>query len=88
MSSATEVLTRKPKNIAIATNPAHELKILEADIPEPGSDDCLLHVKATGICGSDVCDIGHHLSYLTNANAMRAGTFLETWQHWRISRDQ
>lgn len=54
-STATEVLSRKPKNIAIATNPAHELKILEAEVPEPGPDECLLHVRATGICGSDVC---------------------------------
>lgn len=54
MSSATEILTRKPKNIAIATSPAHELKIIESDVPEPGPDECLLHVKATGICGSDV----------------------------------
>ena len=54
MASCTEVLTRKPKNIAIATNPAHELKLLESEIPEPGPDDCLVHVRATGICGSDV----------------------------------
>ena len=54
MASCTEVLTRKPKNIAVATNPAHELNVLESDVPEPGSDDCLVHVRATGICGSDV----------------------------------
>lgn len=54
MSSATEILTRKPENIAISTNPAHELNVKEADIPEPGPNDCLVHVRATGICGSDV----------------------------------
>ncbi|KAH9845586.1 GroES-like protein [Teratosphaeria destructans] len=52
--SATEVLTRKPRNIAIHTNPKHELNLVEGDIPEPGPDDCLVHVRATGICGSDV----------------------------------
>lgn len=54
MSSCTEILTLKPKNTAVATNPAHELKIVESDIPKPGPDDCLIHVRATGICGSDV----------------------------------
>lgn len=54
MASCTEVLTRKPKNVAVATNPAHELNILEADVPEPGPEECLVHVRATGICGSDV----------------------------------
>ena len=54
MSSCTEVLTRKPRNIAVATSPAHDLKILESDIPNPGPNDCLVHVRSTGICGSDV----------------------------------
>lgn len=55
MSSVTEVLTRKPKNVAISTDPSHNLNITESDdIPEPGPDDCLIHVRATGICGSDV----------------------------------
>ena len=54
MASYTEVLTKKPRNIAVATNPAHELNILESEIPEPGPNDCLIHVRATGICGSDV----------------------------------
>ena len=54
MSSATEILTRKPTNIAIETNPSHEINVVETPIPEPGPSDCLVHVKATGICGSDV----------------------------------
>ncbi len=54
MTSCTEILTRKPTNIAVATNPAHEINVLESEIPEPGPDDCLVHVRATGICGSDV----------------------------------
>jgi L-iditol 2-dehydrogenase len=52
--SATEILTRKPQNIAIKTNPKHELNIVDVETPEPGPDDCLVHVRATGICGSDV----------------------------------
>lgn len=54
MSAITEVLTRKPKNIAIETNPSHELNVVHTDLPEPGPDDCLVHIRATGICGSDV----------------------------------
>lgn len=54
MSSAAQVLTLKPQNIAIETNPKHELNTVEVDTPEPGPNDCLVHVRATGICGSDV----------------------------------
>lgn len=54
MSSSTDVLTRKPQNIAISTNPLHELNVVETDMPEPGPMECLIHVRATGICGSDV----------------------------------
>ena len=52
--TAATVLERKPQNIAIHTNPEHSLHIVRPEIPEPGPHDCLIHVKATGICGSDV----------------------------------
>jgi L-iditol 2-dehydrogenase len=54
MASVTEVLTRKPKNISVSTNPEHEINILEYEVPELQPDECLVHVRATGICGSDV----------------------------------
>ena len=54
MASAADSLSRKPQNLAVKTNPAHELKIVEVETPTPGPDDCLVHVRATGICGSDV----------------------------------
>lgn len=54
MASCTEVLTRKPKNTAVATNSDHELIVYDTDIPEAGTEECLVHVRATGICGSDV----------------------------------
>ena len=55
MSSAiTEVLERKPCNIAVNRNPQHDLHLVEFDIPEPGPKECLVQVPATGICGSDV----------------------------------
>ena len=50
----TSVLERKPVNIAVSTNPQNELYLVHSDVPEPGPDDCLVHVRATGICGSDV----------------------------------
>merc|ERR1711939_628240 len=54
MSSSTQVLTRKPQNVAVETNPAHELNLVDAETPEPGPSECLVHVRATGICGRDV----------------------------------
>ncbi|KXT13732.1 hypothetical protein AC579_10069 [Pseudocercospora musae] len=55
MSSVTEVLTRKPTNISITTNPSHALNInTSEEIPTPRPNECLVHVRATGICGSDV----------------------------------
>lgn len=54
-SVATEdVLQRKPRNIAVNTNPEHGLHLVQSDVPEPGRNECLVHVRATGICGSDV----------------------------------
>nr|POF11523.1 l-arabinitol 4-dehydrogenase [Quercus suber] len=54
MFFAAEVLTRKPQNIAIQTNPAHDLNIVDTAIPDLETNECLIHVRATGICGSDV----------------------------------
>lgn len=50
----TAVLTRKPVNISIRTNPKHELYIHESPLPTPGPGQCLVHVRSTGICGSDI----------------------------------
>jgi L-iditol 2-dehydrogenase len=54
MLSITEVLERKPQNIAVNTNPEHSLNLVTSNVPEPGPTECLVHVRATGICGSDV----------------------------------
>ncbi|KAJ7832930.1 chaperonin 10-like protein [Mycena leptocephala] len=35
-------------------NPAHEIHLVEKPKPTPGPGQVLLHVRATGICGSDV----------------------------------
>ncbi|KAF2162060.1 hypothetical protein M409DRAFT_69295 [Zasmidium cellare ATCC 36951] len=57
MTTATSILTSKPTQISIATNPSHDLLIQRQDassIPDPKPGECLIHVRATGICGSDV----------------------------------
>lgn len=49
-----DVINRKPVNHAIHTSPTHDLRLVECDIPTLGPNDCLVHVRASGICGSDV----------------------------------
>ena len=48
------ITQRQPRNLAVHTNPEHSLHLVDSDIPDPGPHDCLVHVRATGICGSDV----------------------------------
>lgn len=50
----SDVLQRKPENVGVYTNPEHELYVKTSDVPTPGPGQCLIHVRATGICGSDV----------------------------------
>ncbi|KAK7061011.1 hypothetical protein VNI00_000746 [Paramarasmius palmivorus] len=41
-------------NIAAFYNPAHEIHLVQKPRPKPGPGQVLVHVRATGICGSDV----------------------------------
>ncbi|KAI6126404.1 chaperonin 10-like protein [Pisolithus croceorrhizus] len=41
-------------NIAAFYNPNHEIHLVEKPRPKPGPGQVLIHVRATGICGSDV----------------------------------
>jgi len=41
-------------NIAAFYNPSREIHLVEKPRPKPGPGQVLLHVRATGICGSDV----------------------------------
>ncbi|KAJ3506537.1 hypothetical protein NLJ89_g6814 [Agrocybe chaxingu] len=41
-------------NIAAFYNPANEIHLVQKPRPKPGPGQVLLHVRATGICGSDV----------------------------------
>ncbi len=49
-----DIASHKPENLAVCTNPSHELYLKTEPIPKPGPGQCLVHVRATGICGSDV----------------------------------
>ena len=50
MSSHSTYNTNKT-NLAVHTNPAHDLKVVKTEIPEPKEGEVIVHVKATGICG-------------------------------------
>lgn len=52
--SSADIRARKPENIAVYTNPNHDLYLHRSEIPTPGEGECLIHVRSTGICGSDV----------------------------------
>lgn len=41
----------KKANIACAYNPKHEVHLIQKPTPKPGPGECIVHVKATGICG-------------------------------------
>lgn len=49
-----EILQQRPQNIAVHTSPANDLRLVDCEIPKIRPDECLVHVRATGICGSDV----------------------------------
>jgi D-arabinose 1-dehydrogenase-like Zn-dependent alcohol dehydrogenase len=38
-------------NIAVFTNPSHDLKVVATEIPVPKEGEVIVHVRATGICG-------------------------------------
>ncbi|KAF9464066.1 chaperonin 10-like protein [Collybia nuda] len=42
------------KNNAVFTNKNHDLYVQEEDYPECGDDNCIVRIRATGICGSDI----------------------------------
>ncbi|BEI94418.1 uncharacterized protein CcaverHIS019_0608770 [Cutaneotrichosporon cavernicola] len=44
----------KTVNLACAYNPAHEVHMIAKPTPTAGPGEAVVHVKATGICGSDV----------------------------------
>ncbi|TXT11210.1 hypothetical protein VHUM_01961 [Vanrija humicola] len=47
-------LADKKRNIFCAYNHTGDMHMLEKDVPEPKAGEVLLHVRATGICGSDI----------------------------------
>ncbi|KAL7419455.1 hypothetical protein Q5752_006293 [Cryptotrichosporon argae] len=41
-------------NLALWVNKEHQIWMKEESFPECGADECIVHVKATGICGSEI----------------------------------
>ncbi|KAL6863513.1 GroES-like protein [Trichoderma novae-zelandiae] len=48
------ILQTPRPNPSLQATADHNLKLVEAPVPEPSRGEVVLHVKATGICGSDV----------------------------------
>jgi L-iditol 2-dehydrogenase len=44
-------LQNKEANIACAYNEKHEVTMMKKPVPKPGKGECVVHVRATGICG-------------------------------------
>lgn len=42
------------KNPSLVVTADHELKLEDAPVLQPGHDEVLLHVRSTGVCGSDI----------------------------------
>jgi hypothetical protein len=90
-TTTTDLSSLKP-NVGVYTNPAHDLYVAEAtpslDEVSKGGDlkegEVLLHVKSTGICGSDV-HFWHAVSFLQcfTLSGFRGGY---TWE--RKKREQ
>ncbi|ROV93653.1 hypothetical protein VMCG_08038 [Cytospora schulzeri] len=49
-----DVLQAPHPNPSLQATADHKLKSVEAPVYAPGPNECLVHIKATGICGSDV----------------------------------
>jgi len=67
------------QNLAVYTNPAHDLKVVKTDTPEPGEGEVLVHVKVTGICGRSVPSL--EAAELTSATCI-SGSMAESETRW------
>lgn len=47
-------MTASQNNPALTVTADHQIKMVDAPIREPAADEVLIHVKCTGVCGSDV----------------------------------
>ncbi|ORY72083.1 chaperonin 10-like protein [Pseudomassariella vexata] len=52
--NATEHVQTSHPNPSLQVTADHQIKMVEAPVQEPGPGDVLLHIKATGVCGSDI----------------------------------
>lgn len=54
LASTIQRLSQKYTNPALHVTPDHHIALQETEIPTPGPQEALVHVKCTGICGSDM----------------------------------
>ncbi|KAK6853862.1 hypothetical protein PG995_010674 [Apiospora arundinis] len=53
-NTAQNVVKTSHPNPALQVTADHQIKMVEAPVEQPGPGQVLLHIKATGICGSDI----------------------------------
>ncbi|KAK8010051.1 sorbitol dehydrogenase-like protein [Apiospora arundinis] len=53
-NSEQNVVKTSHPNPALQVTADHQIKMVEAPVEQPGPGQVLLHIKATGICGSDI----------------------------------
>lgn len=54
LAQARTALKPSHPNPSLQVTADHNLKLVEAPVYAPGHGEVLLHIKATGICGSDI----------------------------------
>ncbi|KAK8080995.1 hypothetical protein PG997_008813 [Apiospora hydei] len=53
-NNTQHVIKTSHPNPSLQVTADHQIKMVEAPVEEPGPGQVLLHIKATGICGSDI----------------------------------
>lgn len=54
MANPLPIALRGQKNPALFVTPGHTIELQETEIPTPGPTEVVVHVRCTGICGSDM----------------------------------
>lgn len=61
-------------NVAIEATPDHRINVKEVPLPQPGPDECLIHVRAT-VCPLEAANI----PILTNPPQGICGSDVHMW---------
>lgn len=66
----------KDVNFGCAYNPAHEIHLVQLPKPEPRENEVLVHIRSTGICGSDC-----HFWWVSQASLVRKKSWTRLTSH-------